>query len=193
MVGKKASRVVVKEEGLQRFDDQLNYFSTWPIANTINQKNYYTDYLKRDDQALVLRLQVEENRVRLARVARDRDRALAQSENAGVGASDLMLDVDVAEDTTDGAGDAETLGSKIIIMHPGSQNLRLGLASDALPKTIPMVVARRLKQSSSTVAVADDDEPTPKRRKVEDTSIAETDTLFGPEVSVHQPLYRSRC
>jgi len=190
MVGKKSSRVVVKEEGLQRFDDQLNYFSTWPIANTINQKNYYTDYLKRDDQALVLRLQVEENRIRLARVARDRDRALAQSENAGVGASDLMLDVDVAEDATDAAGDAETLGSKIIIMHPGSQNLRIGLASDALPKTIPMVVARRPKQSSS--AAADDDEPTPKRRKVEDTSIAETDTLFGPEVSVHQPLCRSR-
>lgn len=55
-------------------------------------------------------------------------------------------------------------GSKIIVIHLGSQNMRIGLASDPLPKTVPMVVARKAQRSESE---EDTDEPRPKKRKVE--------------------------
>jgi len=182
---RKSGRAAHKEHGLQRADDQLNYFSTWPVASMINQKNYYTEYLKRDDQVLVLRLQNEENRNRLARAARDRDRALAQSDQTGgvFPHAELELDETVATgDAPEGAADSEVVGSRIVIIHPGSQNLRIGLASDALPKTIPMVVARKCRP---TVTSQSDDEPTPKRRKLSDPSKTEFDApYFGQEVGI---------
>jgi actin-related protein 8 len=54
--------------------------------------------------------------------------------------------------------------SKLIVIHPGSQNLRIGLGSDALPKTIPMVIARKWKESECE---EDGGEPSPKRLKLE--------------------------
>lgn len=33
-----------------------------------------------------------------------------------------------------------------IVIHPGSRNLRIGRSSDAFPKTVPHVIARRMKQ-----------------------------------------------
>jgi len=62
------------------------------------------------------------------------------------------------------SGATEIPGSKTIIIHPGSRNLRVGLASDPLPKTVPMVVARKAEQSESETGTG---EPKPKRRKVE--------------------------
>ena len=61
--------------------------------------------------------------------------------------------------------DSENYGSKTIILHPGSQNLRLGLATDALPKTVPMVIARK-----SDHAEAETSEPKPKRIKTDGPS-----------------------
>lgn len=37
-------------------------------------------------------------------------------------------------------------GSDVIVIHPGSNYLRIGLATDALPVTIPHCIARRLRQ-----------------------------------------------
>jgi actin-related protein 8 len=53
-------------------------------------------------------------------------------------------------------------GSKIIVIHPGSQNLRLGFASDALPKSIPNVIARREEKAEFEV-----EERCPKRVKLD--------------------------
>ncbi|KAI9028212.1 hypothetical protein CLU79DRAFT_832623 [Phycomyces nitens] len=38
-----------------------------------------------------------------------------------------------------------------IVIHPGSRNLRIGLASEAFPKTVPHVIARRLTQQITDV------------------------------------------
>jgi len=38
--------------------------------------------------------------------------------------------------------EAQTSGSKVIVIHIGSRNLRIGLASDTFPHTVPMVIAR---------------------------------------------------
>lgn len=101
----------------------------------------------------------------MARVARDRDRALQQDASTthyGDGEGDDTMAAD--EGMIDGI---DTFGSKVVVIQPGSQNLRIGLASDALPKTVPMCVARRLPAGvrNEEIPVAGS-EPKAKRRRV---------------------------
>ncbi|RAH59772.1 chromatin remodeling complex subunit [Aspergillus piperis CBS 112811] len=176
MVGKKSGKALLRDEGLERTDNNME-LSSWPQIPPINQKNYYTDYLKRDDQYLAFRLQNEENRNRMAKTAKDRDRALAMAKANDLGlpeadAEDGDTNMEDAEDTA-----TETVGSKVIVIHVGSQNLRIGLASDALPKTVPMVIARKAASSESE----DQEEPCPKRLKLDDGSTMDPEKMFGPE------------
>ncbi|KFA79524.1 hypothetical protein S40288_01075 [Stachybotrys chartarum IBT 40288] len=143
MVGKVSERVLLRE-GLERTDNGMK-LTTWPDVTPINQKNYYTDYMKRDDQVLALRLQSDATRDRLVQSARDRDRALSKTANG-----DLPLPTaDIPED--DGAVTPSSAldPSRVIVIHPGSQNLRIGFASDALPKTIPATLATKFPQTES--------------------------------------------
>lgn len=131
--------------GLERTDNGMK-LTSWPDVPAINQKNYYTDYMKRDDQVLALRLQAEVARDRLVQNAKDRDRALARNGNAEV---PLALPDADQEDAAAAADDGMLDPSKIIVIHPGSQNLRIGFASDALPKTIPATLATKFPQTES--------------------------------------------
>ncbi|KAI9867041.1 MAG: actin-like protein arp8 [Trichoglossum hirsutum] len=179
MVGKKSGKALLREEGLERTDNDLE-FTTWPQVNMINQKNYYTEYLKRDDQILVFRLQNEENRNRMTREAKDRDRALAQSNRGEFPLPEADADMEDEAAAEEGSGPVageEVLGSKVIVVHPGSQNLRIGLASDALPRTIPMVIARKWKHSESEEVGS---EPRPKRIEADDDDL-DPEQLFGTE------------
>lgn len=163
MVGKKSGKALLREEGkthdkrrstlrqealkltgtgLERTDNNMD-LTSWPAIAAINQKNYYTEYLKRDDQILAYRLQQEENRNRMTKQAKDRDRALAQGKPVGPDG-----DVEMDEDP-DEVQDEMSKGTKTIVVHIGSQNLRIGLASDALPKTVPMVIAKKSQNSES--------------------------------------------
>lgn len=138
----------------------------------------HSEYLKRDDQILSLRLQAEENRNRLTKVARERDRALAQNDTV---AADTDMDGD--ENMDDGAqanGESDSAGSKVIVIHPGSQNLRIGLSTDALPKSTPMVIARKSDKNEIELA---DGEPRPKRRKVDDGSLPDQSEIASDEAS----------
>ncbi|KAH9906163.1 putative chromatin remodeling complex subunit [Xylariomycetidae sp. FL2044] len=143
MVGKVSERVLLRE-GLERTDNGMKQTS-WPDVTPINQKNYYTDYMKRDDQILALRLQSEANRDRLVQSAKDRDRALARNGHAEVPLPIADLQPEEAAATPNDGTDP----SKVIVIHPGSQNLRIGFASDALPKTIPMTIATKFPQTES--------------------------------------------
>ncbi|KAL1635023.1 Actin-like protein arp8 [Diplodia intermedia] len=127
------------------------------------------EYLKRDDQFLAYRTQQEEATNRMVQQARDKDRALAQG-------------VDVNEEEENGATTAtqEAFGSKIVVIHAGSQNLRIGLASDALPKTVPMVLARKWPENE---AEEDGGEPLPKRLKIDGEVPEDPDMWFGEEFS----------
>lgn len=98
--------------------------------------------MKRDDQILSLRLQGEANRDRLVQSAKERDRALNNNANGEV-------PLPIVEDQADDGASTFTDPSKIIIIHPGSQNLRIGFASDALPKTIPMTLASKFTQTEA--------------------------------------------
>ena len=150
--------------------------TSWPVVNAINQKNYYTEYLKRDDQILAFRLQQEEARNRMTKQAKDRDRALAQGKPVGPD-GDVEMDDDQEE-----AEDEAHSGSKTIVIHIGSQNMRIGLASDALPKTVPMVIAKKAERSESEEG---DGEPKPKRLKLDDGSLTEPEKMFGDQVSLY--------
>lgn len=106
--------------------------------------------MKRDDQILPLRLQNEANRDRIVQSAKDRDRERALNPRGEVPllADDIPEEEGAAPDE-DGAVAARNDPSRIIVIHPGSQNLRIGFASDALPKTIPMALATRFPQTES--------------------------------------------
>ncbi|OCK83301.1 chromatin remodeling complex subunit [Lepidopterella palustris CBS 459.81] len=177
MVGKKSGKALLREEGLERTDNNLD-LTTWPQVNMINQKNYYTEFLKRDDQFLAYRSQNEEARSRMVREARDKDRALAQSSrNEEDGVPELVEDTG-ADETAAAIGSKEAYASKLIILHVGSQNLRIGLGTDALPKTVPMVIARKWKENESEEYGG---EPKPKRLKIDGEIPAEPDKWFGED------------
>jgi actin-related protein 8 len=177
MVGKKSGKALLREEGLERTDNNMK-LTSWPEVSAINQKNYYTDYLKRDEQILAVRLQQEEARNKMVKDAKDRDRALAQGRPMGPD-----VDVDMDDDHDDGDEvdeDEASSGTKCVVLHLGSQNLRIGLASDALPKTVPMVIARRLPAIQA--AGEEDGEPAPKRVKLESGLVPnEPEKRFGDE------------
>ena len=109
---------------------------------------------------------------------KDRDRALATAPRNDTAAPDGDVDMEEAgQDEDDPEG--QEFGSKTVVIHPGSQNLRIGLASDALPRTVPMVIARRWKKCE---AEDDGGEPSPKRVKLGDDDAEMPETLFGEEV-----------
>ncbi|KAM5475563.1 Actin-like protein arp8 [Microsporum audouinii] len=194
-MGKKAGRSM-RDEGLQRTDNSMD-LTSWPQIVAINQKNYYTyvllnpgghsrhDYLKRDDQFLAYRLQ-NENRNRMAKAAKERDRALAMSKS-----NELPLPEEEDADATMAEADDEqekaVVGSKTVVVHVGSQNLRIGLASDALPKTIPMVIAHKSNMNESE---ENGGEPKPKRLKMDDGELMEPEKMFGPDFG---NLYTNMC
>ena len=131
--------------------------------------------MKRDDQTLAGRLQQEERLNARKKAAVDVDRARAYGAQNGVpyGEADADLDDDVQMDDADG----DNFGSKTIVIHVGSQNLRIGLATDALPRTVPMVIARKSERTE-----AEDGEPKPKRLKLD--SGAPSEEWFGDDVGL---------
>ena len=159
--------------GLERTDNNMD-LTSWPQIPPINQKNYYTEYLKRDDQILAYRLQQEETRNRMTKQAKDRDRALAQGRPVGP-------DGDVEMEEGDEDEDEMASGTKTIVIHLGSQNMRIGLGSDALPKTVPMCIARR-SRSNKNESEQGNDEPRPKRQRLEDGSYVQGDKVCGEQV-----------
>jgi len=123
--------------------------------------------MKRDDQILALRTQNDANRDRLVQTAKDRDRALNQN-------GELPLPVTDAAGEDGGAPIDGYDPSKVIVIHPGSQNLRIGFASDALPKTAPMCLATRFAHTES-----EEYEALPRRQ----FEAQKTDQKYGEEWS----------
>ena len=142
-----------------------------------------SEYLRREDQILSLRVLQDERR------NREKD-AMREQGNEGAD-MDATMDLDEEANLEDlgATGDQAVSGSKVVVIHPGSQNLRIGLASDALPKTVPMVIARKWKQNESE----EDAEPRPKRVKLDDGSYADPPKTFGDEVRDIPPHYIGCC
>jgi actin-related protein 8 len=112
----------------------------------------------------------------MMKAAKDKDRALANGTLQEVDVD--MYDDGMPRATEDAPEDFS--GSKVVVIHPGSRNLRIGLASDALPKTIPMVIARKWPQSEFEL---DGGEPRPKRSVSDENESDEQEPLFDKDVS----------
>jgi actin-related protein 8 len=164
--------------GLERTDNNMD-LTTWPQVGMINQKNYYTEFLKRDEQFLAVRYPKDEERARIVQEARDKDRARAMGVPTAEGATPQAADETMEDAEVSFASRTDI--SKLIVIHPGSQNLRIGLGSDALPKTVPMVIARKWKESEDE---ENDGEPCPKRMKVDGAVPADAlpEKWFGEDV-----------
>lgn len=128
--------------------------------------------MKNDEQILGLRISRQVQVDRMVKNARDLDRAMAQEgepetvdpENADEDGEDIEM---TSADDLD--------PSKTIVIHFGSQNLRIGYANDALPKTIPMVIARRNKTTELEGTA-----PRPKRQKLGDSdAVPSPEKQFG--------------
>lgn len=124
--------------------------------------------MKRDDQILTIRMRNEANRDRMVQSAKDRDRALART-----GTTEVPNPTE-ADLENEGTAEDDLDPSKIIVIHFGSQNMRIGRASDALPKTIPMCIAYKWSKTES-----DAYEALPKRQKLDSTP----EQQFGEEFS----------
>lgn len=124
------SKPILKVSGIGRVDNNLRS-TTFTSAQQINQKNYYTDYLRRDDQIMFYRDWNDEQR----RQKDAKDEAVKEAAKAKVDGAETIEEKE----------DDDTLpaGSKTIVIHLGSQNLRIGRASDAYPKVSPTVIAHR--------------------------------------------------
>ncbi|BFZ56690.1 Actin-like protein arp8 [Savitreella phatthalungensis] len=116
-------------------------FTTFTTASSLNLKNFYTGYLKNDNQTLSTRL-IQDN-LKKAAAAKSQREAAAAAAKAGTPDDTASL---APEDEDDAAEQAA--GSKTIVLHLGSSNMRVGLASAYQPETVPMVIARRAPGSS---------------------------------------------
>ena len=152
----------------------------------INQKNYYTEFLKREEQFLAFRAPAEEATARMVQAARDKDRALA----FGAAPEDAVEEGDESTVEDMAASSSQADPSKLVILHLGSQNLRIGLGADALPKSVPMVIARRWHEAECE---ENNGEPCPKRQKVdgEGPDAANPEKWFGEDV--YCPPCPTRC
>ena len=108
----------------------------------------------------------------MIRNAKNKDRALARTGN-----TDVLLPTTGEEELEDGEAEEQEIdATKIIVIHPGSQNLRIGFASDALPKSIPMAAAQQWLHTESNLKLY---EAEPKRVKKNVTP----EEQFGEEFS----------
>lgn len=166
------------QTGLERTDNNME-LTTWPVVSAINQKNYYTDYLRRDDQVLSMQLLQDSRLNKLTTEAKDKDRARAQGNDAADNDATMDIDEDEGNDANGQDQEEEDLsGAKVVVIHLGSRNMRIGLANEPMPKTVPMVIARKAKRNEAEEIA----EPSPKRMKRDDGSPEEPERMLGPEV-----------
>lgn len=123
----------IKKSGIERRENPVK-FSNFENVNIINQKNYFTDYLKRDDQIFILR---DRKQLRQNKQGKEKkESSVFKEATPQVGERDEEVEDEDAEEEDD-----DTNGTKTIVIHPGSRNIRIGLASDVYPKTFPFVIA----------------------------------------------------
>ncbi|AQZ16677.1 ARP8 (YOR141C) [Zygosaccharomyces parabailii] len=98
----------------------------------INQKNYSSDYLKKDEQVFALReRKVLRNNTQVSSMANTPDVADLKKENGQAELNETNGDEDID------LSDANTT----LVIHPGSDSIKIGFAKDETPMVIPACVA----------------------------------------------------
>ncbi|CCG83898.1 protein of unknown function [Taphrina deformans PYCC 5710] len=130
-------------------NESLNLkFSQFQPIPPINQKNFYTEYLKNDNQYFANR-QIAENAKKAAQMKKAKlaEKGSTDDGRTGVVAKTTGANDDSDDEDEEDTGERAALGSKTIVLHLGSSNTRLGLASDPHPKSVPTVLARKVPYS----------------------------------------------
>lgn len=191
------------ELGIRRTEQENELpFTTIPSISLINQKNYFTDYLKKDDQIMMLRDSKEKLLPKPSKEPSSTNLKQDASANAGdilkklkngdyndlsTGANTPIPGTSTptpgpnAEGNDDENEEDIKIGSRTIVLHPGSSNIRIGLATDVDPKIVPNVIA--LKKPNFTKEGDDESETQelnfdPKREIDEDGVIHFFDDSF---------------
>lgn len=187
-----STRPALKDSGIQRVDNAVRS-SLFGGAVQINQKNYYTDYLRKDDQVMFYREWNEE----MKRQKELKDLEKSKPTATAAAATDTPNDTPGATPAPAGPDDPvsasaeekQPVGSKTIVLHLGSRNLRLGLASQAYPKSTPNVIAHKLQPGESPPPLP----VFPQRNSTTDEDGGEVppDLMFGAEFKeAHSTVYR---
>ncbi|KAL6453879.1 ARP8 Actin-like protein ARP8 [Candida maltosa Xu316] len=173
--------------GIGRFETEngfgLTSVKTIPL---INQKNYFTEYLKKDEQVSFVR------NWRHERALQQKLKKLKQQQGNGQSSekkeeiknfddfnlNDIEIEmkkemtVEVGDDDEEEDEENETeevreekakIGEDVIILQPGTRYIRIGRAVDAVPLVIPNVIAVRKQPSSKR-----ENEILPKRTSDDD-------------------------
>lgn len=98
----------------------------------INQKNYSSDYLKKDEQMFALReRKTLRNNTQASSISNTPD--VADSKNPTVEPVDISLAADEDIDLSD--------ANTTLVIHPGSKSIKVGLAKSEIPLVVPSCVA----------------------------------------------------
>lgn len=167
------------EYGARRMDEANGMpFSSIPPIQLINQKNYFTDYLKRDEQLwMVRRMKARVTENRQARKRHQTGRASAVSAATGVGSSGVSSAVNSSTEE-DAEEDTEDTPDNIIVIQPGSENVRIGRASDPTPTLVKNLVAWRKPDGESSAADATGEQSTASN--IEDNGTGEKPQVPDP-------------
>ncbi|KAJ9474973.1 Actin-like protein ARP8 [Pseudozyma hubeiensis] len=153
----------------------LQYTTFFSVA-PLNAKNVSSSYLKTEAQTWISRSQAAaqslgSTKKRRIDVLRD-----------GADGADASINVDDDDDLDADEGEAEaaenTPAHRTIVIHPGSQNLRLGRATDLFPITLPNVIARRAKKAAPPAVASGTDSASTSATKtpgVDDMDVDLTD------------------
>lgn len=125
----------LKRTGIGRFEDSNGFPATsiMPVL-LINQKNYFADYLKKDEQAFLIRNWRNEKLGQAKDGAKDDD-------------GDEMGDDDDEQEDMD---EKAKMGYDTIVVHPGADTIKIGRATAAEPVYVPMRVA--IKKTAGSAA-----------------------------------------
>lgn len=170
----------LKKTGIGRFEE-ANGFKLTSVRQVphINQKNYYTDYLKKDEQISFVRNRRAERLLALKKKTemkkdgsdtgetKEGEKAATEEAEANnkktVGAEEDEEEEDEEEENENEeiSEEKSKQGFDTIVIHPGSSNIRIGRATDAYPRTVPTVVAFPNKEQITET------EPKPRRQLVD--------------------------
>lgn len=148
----------LKKTGIGRFEDENNFaFSAIRPIPLINQKNYFTDYLKKDEQVSFIRNwraeRLLQQKIKNLKKDKKEEEGIKNFDTFDLNEIEAEMkkrDVVEEEDEEEEENDAEEgteekakQGFDTFVIHPGSANIRIGRATDSYPVTIPTVIAVR--------------------------------------------------
>lgn len=109
---------ILDEQGIRRTENENNLpFATIPQVLLINQKNYYTEYLKKDENYIMMR-EDREHKIEEKNVDNDKEAGVEEKNidnDKGAGVEEKSVDNGKEKD-----GDAPGEENDTLVLHPGS-------------------------------------------------------------------------